>query len=133
MSNPVLDETGDFALSVPLTLIHYGGSETATRGVIARLPQSEGQLSGAFSESARNAYVSTPTNRTRVRTVRAADAEGTTHDWFVLDSEIMIGALFGSLDQSTTRYMLRDGGVEAGAGAQNADYDPTDYDPVDYN
>ena len=51
MPNPVLAESGDFALSIPVTLTHYGGAVSTTRGVLGRLPQSPGQLEGSYSDS----------------------------------------------------------------------------------
>ena len=49
--NEVLSETGPLALSIPVTLEHYGGTTTATRGALARMGQTEGELESQFSDS----------------------------------------------------------------------------------
>ena len=48
-----LEETGDFALSIPVTLTHYGGAVSIARAAsLGRLPQSpRTSLQGSFSDS----------------------------------------------------------------------------------
>ena len=108
MTNSVLAETGPLSPSTPMTLIHYGGRVTDTRGILARLKQSEGQLEGVFSESAWQAYTPTPADSAEVQYVRVPDPTGgETREWFVIDRERISGAVYGSIDTATTRYMLR--------------------------
>ena len=95
MTNPVLAETGPLSTSRPLTLVHYGGTRTVTRGTFARLEQTEGELGSAFSRSGLNAWVSTPANTDEVEFVVV---DGTTYR--ALDEERVLGAF------DTTRFQL---------------------------
>ena len=102
MSNAVLAETGPLSTSRPITLRHYGGAQTATRGVFAELEQTEGELRGAFSESKFNAWVPTPAIADRVAMV---EVEGVTYR--ALDEERILSAFTDPLLQhDTTRYEL---------------------------
>ncbi len=63
MEDPVISETGRYAISEPVTLVEFGGNRIASRGVWATLPQSAAQLEGSFSDSgatARVLYRTTP-------------------------------------------------------------------------
>ena len=90
----------DPTVSVSITLVHYDGTETPTRGRYARLPQSEAQLVGAFSTSGPCAWVPTPAN-----------ASGVSHlifegrAWRVLDEEI-VGDVHVAWMGASTRYQL---------------------------
>ena len=126
MNNPVLAETGDFALSIPVTLTFYGGDTFVTRGVMGLLPQSPEQLEGTYSDSGRCAWVPDPERAERVEFL---SAEG--RHWRVLDSEPVGGGLFASVDYRVVRYMLID--EEVVIEPTLTDFDPVDYDPVDFN
>ena len=103
MTNPVISETGDFALSVPVTLQHYGGATSEVRGVIGRLKQSPGDLEGSFSDSDWCCWCTKPANQTRVEYLTANGQR-----WRVLDTEDEIGAAFASIGYGSVRYMLVD-------------------------
>lgn len=130
MTNPVLSETGPLALSVPLTLVRYDGTTVSTRGVMARLEQSEGQVESAFSESDRQCYVSGTYARNTVEFVRIT-RDGDETDYRVIDTQPYLGAEFGSVDWETTRFMLQDDVVApTPTPPSSVDFDPTDFDTV---
>ena len=87
MSNAVLEETGPLSPSRPITLVHYGGARTVTRGTFAKLAQSEGQLQGTFSESGYNAWVPSPANAREVEFVEVGDTT-----YRALDEERILSA-----------------------------------------
>ena len=121
--NPVLAEVGDFALSIAVTLTHFGGAVSQTRGVLGRLAQSPGQLDGSYSDSDWCCWCEAPANTARVEYLTADSIR-----WRVLDTEDEVGAAMGSLGYGSVRYMLvnREGGV---APAANVDFDEADYGP----
>ena len=85
MANPaadVISETGDFALSAPVELLHYGGEVTLTRAILSRLKQSGPQLVGAFSDSGAVAWTLIPPGLPRVEFLTAQGRR-----WRVLDEE----------------------------------------------
>ena len=127
MPNPVLAETGAFALSIPVTLEHYGGAVSETRGVLGRLGQSAGQLEGSFSDSDWCCWCEPPVSTTRVEYLTV----GTTR-WRVLDREDEIGAARASVGYGSIRYQLinQEGGVTPPATPR--DFDPADFDPRDW-
>ena len=124
MANPVLAETGDFALSIPVTLSFFGGATESVRGVLGRLSQSPGQLEGSYSDSDWCCWCDPPVSTRRVEYLTA----GTTR-WRVLDTEDEIGAARASVGYGSVRYMLvnRDSGVTPPATAR--DFDPQDWGP----
>ena len=104
MGHPVL-EGSEF--SVPITLHHYGGAETVTRGIFTRLPYSKGQFEGAFSESGGNAWVSTPATRTEVEWVDVTNpATDVVTRYRALDEQRVRGPQLGSAPTESTRYQL---------------------------
>ena len=128
----------DEDLSVPIVLIHYDGSETSTRGTVARYAQSEGQLDGAFSRSARNAFVPSPASDVAVSHVRVTDpGTGVAAVYRALDAEPLAGALWatGALLGETTRYQLLEhaGDIPASAIGTLFDFDPADFAAADFN
>ena len=113
MAHPAITDPD---LSIPITLLRYDGTLTATRGIVSVLPQTAGQLNGAegaFSESGRNAYTETVADPGGVAQVRAADpATGQTETWHVLDREAVSGPIFSGIDEwSYVRFQLREGAV----------------------
>ena len=126
MPNPVLAETGDFALSIPVKLEHFGGAISSVRGVLGRLPQSPGQLEGGYSDSDWCCWCDPPSNTTRVEYLTAHSIR-----WRVLDTEDEVGAAFASVNHGSIRYMLinRDDGQTP---ARHHDFDPTSFDPEDF-
>ena len=127
MPNPVLAETGDFALSIPVTLTHYGGAVSTTRGVLGRLPQSPGQLEGSYSDSDWCCWCEPPANTERVEYLTANSIR-----WRVLDTEDEVGAAFASVNHGSIRYMLINqvGGVSPPQ--RQRDFSPDDFDPQDF-
>ena len=127
MVNPVIAESGDFALSIPVTLTHYGGAVSTTRGVLGRLPQSPGQLEGSFSDSDWCCWCEPPANTERVEYLTANSIR-----WRVLDTEDEVGAAFASVNHGSIRYMLINqvGGVSPPQ--RQRDFDPLDFDPQDF-
>ena len=127
MPNPVIAESGDFALSIPVTLQHYGGAVSTTRGVLGRLPQSPGQLEGSYSDSDWCCWCNPPANTERVEYLTANSIR-----WRVLDTEDEVGAAFASVNFGSIRYML----IHAEGGAQppqrQRDFSPDDFDPQDF-
>lgn len=103
MPNEILEEVGPLSPSQPLTLVHFGGARTSTRGLFRRLSQSESQLAGAFSESAFNVYVPTPADDTEVQYVVVNPGEAGEAIYRKHDAERVIGWP-GVRD--TTRYEL---------------------------
>lgn len=102
MSNAVLAETGPLSPSRPITLVHYGGARTETRGTFARLEQTEEELRKAFSESGFNAWTPTPANTDEVEFLVI---DGTTYR--ALDEERILSAFTDPMLQyDTTRYQL---------------------------
>ena len=93
--NPVLDEAGPLSSSRPVTLVHYAGARTETRGTFAELDETAAELMGAFSESGPNCWVPTPANRTEVEFVII---DGVT--WRALDQERLLAGF------DTTRFQL---------------------------
>ena len=121
MANPVIAESGDFALSVPVALTHFDGSTSATRGVIGRLPQSPGQLEGSYSDSDWCCWCEPPANTERVEYLTANAIR-----WRVLDTEDEVGAAFASVNFGSIRYQL----INRDAGAVvSRDFSPLDYGP----
>ena len=127
MANPVLAETGDFALSIPVTLTHYGGAVSTTRGVLSRMAQSPGELMGSFSDSAWCCWCEPPANTERVEYLMANSIR-----WRVLDTEDEQAAAMASVGYGSIRYMLihQEGGVQPPA--QQRDFSPDDFDPQDF-
>ena len=127
MPNPVLAESGDFALSIPVTLTHYGGAVSTTRGVIGRLPQSPGQLEGSYSDSDWCCWCEPPSNTAQVEYLTANSIR-----WRVLDTEQEEGAAMASVGYGSIRYMLihQEGGVQPPQ--RQRDFDPQDFDPQDF-
>ena len=127
MANPVLAETGDFALSIPVTLTHYGGAVSETRGVLGRLAQSPGQLEGSFSDSDWCCWCEPPANTARVEYLTANSIR-----WRVLDTEPELGAAFSVVGFGSVRYQL----IHAEGGAQppqrQRDFDQQDFNPTDF-
>ena len=127
MANPVLAETGDFALSIPVTLTHYGGAVSSTRGTLAQMAQSPGQLEGSFSDSGWCCWCEPPANTTRVEYLMANSIR-----WRVLHDENEAGASFSSVGYGSIRYMLinQEGGVQPPQ--RQRDFSPDDFDPQDF-
>ena len=131
MSNLVLAETGPLSPSHPtMTLVHYGGARTVTRGTFAKLPQSEGELRGAFSESGYNVWVPTPSNITEVEFVIV---NGVT--WRALDEERILSAFTDPMLQyDTTRYQLVETtDVILPPVVLAGDFSPADFSAADFN
>ena len=127
MANPVLAETGDFALSIPVTLEHYGGAVSETRGALGRLGQSPGQLEGSFSDSDWCCWCEPPESAARVEYLTAKGIR-----WRVLDTEDEVGAEFASVGYGSVRYMLVNREDGAAPPVQSLDFDPVDFDPRDF-
>ena len=127
MPNPVMAETGAFALSIPVTLEHYGGAVSVTRGVLGRLGQSPGQLEGSYSDSDWCCWCEPPASSARVEYLTANSIR-----WRVLDTEDEAGAAFASVGYGSIRYMLINqvGGVVPPP--QQRDFSPADFDPRDF-
>ena len=123
MANPVLAETGDFALSIPVTLTHYGGAASTTRGVLGRLAQSPGQLEGSYSDSDWCCWCDPPANAARVEYLTANDTR-----WRVLDTEDEQGAVMGSVGYGSVRYMLVHPET-ATPPVTKSDFSPRDFGP----
>lgn len=122
--NEVLEETGPLALSVPVTLEHYGGAVTETRGALARMGQSESELEkSAFSDSDWCCWCPEPANRETVEYLEANDAR-----WRVLDTDTLGGGIGTDSGRRTVRYML----IHEQA-AMQMDFDPADYAVADFN
>ena len=103
MSLPI--ETGPLAIGIPMTLVSFDGTETQTRGTIARLPQSADQLMGAFSRSGWNAWVpALPPDAAAQTAILRYVAKGATVQHRILDRENSGAALNGTV----TRLQLVD-------------------------
>ena len=71
-----------------ITLILFDGARFTTTGKISRLPQTEGQLEGAFSKSGLNCWVQPFSAPGQVAFVEGINPNtGTLDDWRVLDRE----------------------------------------------
>ena len=90
----------DPALSTPVVLHHYDGTRTPTRGRFRVLPQTPGELRGAFSRSGPNVWVSSPENSSEVELVEVAG-----RTWRALDAE-EVGLPFDPMIGASTRYQL---------------------------
>ena len=89
----------DPELSAPVTLHHYGGAVTETRGVYRKLPESPAHLMGSFSKSGPNVWVPTPENAAPVERVTVNGSK-----WRAFDAE-QVGSLAAWVGTST-RYQL---------------------------
>ena len=127
MTNEVLEETGRLALSIPVTLEHYGGAVTATRGALARMGQSESELESDFSDSDWCCWCPEPANAAKVEHLVADSMR-----WFVLHTDWLGGAIGTSAGRRTVRYMLIHG-ESVGGLVTNVDFDPADFDEEDFN
>ena len=128
MANPVLAETGDFALSIPVTLTFYGGATESVRGVLGRLSQSPGQLEGSYSDSDWCCWCEPPANTARVEYLTANGIR-----WRAVDIEDEVGAAFASVGYGSARYMLIHRDDEAPHPVELADFEPISFDSHDYN
>lgn len=119
--NPVLSDPD---LSVPITLVHENGSETATRGVVGRRPAGATGFEGSFDDTGLTAWTPPPASRSPVASVRVADTEYET-----LESDETMGAVFASGAFGSARFLLR----EASAVTTARDFDPIDFSTEDFN
>ena len=126
-ANPVLAETGDFALSIPVTLEHYGGDVSQTRGTIGRLSQAPGQLEGGYSDSDWCCWCEPPSNTARVEFLTANSIR-----WRVLDTEDEVGAAFASVGYGSIRYMLVNQESAVQPPSRARDFDPRSFNPLDF-
>ena len=129
MPNPVIEEAGKFSHSIPVTLTFHSGATLATRGVIAILPQSPGQLEGTFSDSGRCAWVADPGRPADRVEFLSATLDGESRTWRVLDSQPTGGGIGASVNWRTVRYMLIEDEV---AVVQGMDFDLEDFDAADF-
>ena len=127
MPNPVIAEAGDFALSIAVTLTHFDGTVSTTRGVLGRLPQSPGQLEGSFSDSAWCCWCEPSSNSAKVEYLTANSIR-----WRVLDAEQEQGAAMASVGYGSVRYMLihQEGGVAPPV--RQGDFDRRSFSPEDF-
>lgn len=56
----IVAETGPLSRGVDVVLHHHGGGQSDARGVVARLPQSAGEVVTAYSDSGLCAWTPTP-------------------------------------------------------------------------
>lgn len=115
----------DADLSVPITLLHDGGSESATRGIVGRAPLIVDELDAPAKLSA---WVPSPANEDRVREVQVTRRDGVRDVYTVLQIEPTTGAQYGNAMSETTEYGLRLIGVADTA----RDFDPADFSSADY-
>ena len=128
MSNEVIEETGPLALSIPVSLHHYGGAVTETRGALARMGQSESELETDFSDSDWCCWCSEPANATRVEYLEANAIR-----WRVLHTDPLGGGIGASVNRRTVRYMLIHEQGTVTPPVRNRDFDPDDFATQDFN
>ena len=71
--NEVLSDRSYGSAGEDLVLELFGGGEHEARGVVARLPQSPGQVTGSFSKSGWQCWIPTPARADEIEAVRMAD------------------------------------------------------------
>ena len=122
----VFGEVGPLSASRVITVLHYDGTQTPTRGTVARLEQTEGELDGEFSPSGANAWIPTPANIDRAEYLEETNPKtDVTTRWRVLDTENLDGPFF-----VVTRYQLVQPLVVAAAGL--VDWRPEDFSTADW-
>ena len=93
---------------------------------MARLPESEGQLRSAFSESSRTLWCPVPANRAKVEFAIVGGEQRR-----VLDAETVEGATGANDDLGSTRYQLQELSMDATPVVPTAiDFDEQDFDTV---
>ena len=115
----------DADLAVPIALIHEGGAETVTSGVVGRAPTGVDELQ---APSRLSAWVPTPSRTERVQRVRVSRPDGAADIYRALEIEPTTGALYGNAMSETTEYLLR---FDETAGL-SVDFDPADFDTADF-
>ena len=100
---------------------------SSTRGALAQMAQSPGELEGSYSDSGWCCWCEPPANTTLVEYLTANGIR-----WRVLEDEDERGASFASVGYGSIRYMLvnREGGVQPPV--TSVDFDPADFDPRDF-
>lgn len=99
--NEVLAFSGYGSTSEDLILQLFGGGTHEARGVVARLPQTGAQVTGAFSKSGWQAWIPTPARHDEIEAVTMASGETRR----VIFQEI-IGGPYSPSGRSTLRLSL---------------------------
>ena len=128
MSNPVIEESGSLALSIPVTLHHDDGTETGTRATFGRAPADPTGLDDSFSETGIACWTPAPASSSRVRTIDASPAVGDPVSYAVIESDRTEGAVHSAIGWSTVRHLLR----EIAAAGSSVDFDLADFLGADF-
>ena len=100
--------------------------------MVARLPQSTGEVLSAFSDSGLCAWTPTPMREGDVRFVGVVASR---HRHRVIHADRETGALHGGVARDTTRYMVQDAGEVYDPGGHPTaarDFDPADFNVADF-